>query len=263
MNGTRLSSESMLKRFSARLAVGRMAYEAGSFSQAARHFQMALTMATENSLPIELQARAELGLAKSLAATGKFDTARALLEKVVQEDSEDNFWKVDEAEDYHQLALLYWRSGQNDLSLQCAQQAWKIAETTEDCPHELTAKLLKHFAVLAEQAGHYVECEKYLDQAIDFIEGSPQLGKQSSICGDVLLVKVLLLVDQNRVKEAMELYPRAIQTVEINRGRTHPHVLETLSMFKDFENNRAEQETAEELQQGLLQAQLKSKHGII
>ncbi len=72
--------------------------------------------------------------------------------------------------------------------------------------------------MLAEQSGNNARTEHYLNQAIEFITGSSQLGKNSMIYGDVLLVKVLFLAEQRRYEEAAELYPQAMQIVSIKRG---------------------------------------------
>ena len=150
-------NDNELKRFSARLAVGRMAYDTGYFSQAARHFQLALNAVEELNLPKELEARALIGLAKSTAATGNFNKAESLLQKALSIDCSDYESTVEEAEDYHQLSLLYWRSGRADQSLQVAKKAWSLANQDDCSPDELKAKLLKHLAVLAEQAGRLDE----------------------------------------------------------------------------------------------------------
>jgi tetratricopeptide (TPR) repeat protein len=246
----------VLKALAARLSIARMAYENGSFAQSAKHYQLALSIIENSCLPEILKAGALLGLAKCRAAMGEFNKAESLLEKVVLIDEADTSTTIDEAEDLHQLSLLYWRSGRFDLSFDFASKAYQIASVAPDCPDELTAKLLKHFAVLAEQMGKLDDCERYLHQAIEFIEDSSDLGRQSSIYGDALLVKVLLLVEQNRLDEAVELYPHAIQVVEFNRGPNHPHLKEVLSIFRDFQENRVKDESLIELRDSLVRGQL-------
>lgn len=261
--GVQANKNGVLKALSARLAVARMAYESGSFAQSAKHYQLALSIIENSYLPEILKSGALLGLAKCRAAMGEFDKAESLLQKVVLIDQSDTMTTVDEAEDLHQLSLLYWRRSRFDLSLDFASKAYQIASVAPDCPDELIAKLLKHFAVLSEQTGRLDECERYLKQAIEFIEDSSELGRQSSIYGDVLLVKVLLLVEQQRLEEAVELYPHAIQVVEFNRGPDHPHLKEVLSIFQDFQKNRAKDQSIVELRESLVRGQLHGRHGII
>jgi tetratricopeptide (TPR) repeat protein len=257
------SENGVLKALSARLSVARLAYDAGSFAQAAKHFQVALSMVENSCMPECFRGRALLGLAKCHAAMGDFSKAESLIEKVVVIDEADPGTTTDEAEDLHQLSLLYWRKGQLDLSFEFANRAYQIAVVAPDCPDELIAKLLKHFAVLSEQMGLLDDCQRYLNQATEFIEDSSALGRQSSIYGDVLLVKVLLLVEQNHLDKALELYPHAIQVVEFNRGPKHPHVKEVLSIFRDFQENRAGSESITELRQSLLHGQSQGRHGIV
>lgn len=256
------SPDAVLKNFSSKLAVGRMAYETGYFSQALRHFQSAMDLAAEEGLADDLLAVALLGAAKSTAALGNFDAAKKFLEKAVRIHEADIETAIECAEDYHQLSLVYWRSGKVDLAFQTAQKSWEIANKDKNTPDELKAKLLKHFAILSEQTGKFDECERYLNQALDFIEQSSQLGKYSSIYGDVLLVKVLLLGEQKRFDEAKELYPHALQIVESTRGIAHPRVKEVIQLFEEIANNIRSGNSIS-VQSAIEDAQKKSKHGII
>lgn len=250
----------LLKNFGSKLAVGRMAYEAGYFSQAYRHYSSALQLAEDNDLDDDLKGCALLGAAKSTAALGNFEQAKKYLNQALVIHESDEGSLVEEAEDYHQLSLIYWRSGNTEMAKQIANKAWELACNDSKTPDELKAKLLKHFAILAEQEGKVDECERYLNKAMDFIESSHQLGKQSSIYGDVLLVKVLLLIEQNRFEEAVELYPQALQIVESNRGITHPRVKEVIDIFSEIDKElRSGVPTSMALNGG----QRKNKHGIV
>ena len=88
--------------------------------------------------------------------------------------------------------------------------------------------MLKHKAVLAELSGDFKPCEKLVDEALEFIRESSQLGKSAAIYGDCLMVKVMLLTDTDRFDEAIEIYEDARQIVEIARGAAHPRMLELL-----------------------------------
>lgn len=258
-----MQDDKNIRKWSVRMAVGRMAYDAGLFNQAARHFREALNESEECGLPDAPRARSLVSLAKALSAVGQFEEAEHLLTQAITIDEADNTTLVDEAEDYHQLSLLYWRSGRPERALAIAQRAWNLLQRSKDAPDELKAKLLKHFAVLAEQAGKLDECERYLNEAIDFIERSSELNRHSSIYGDVLLVKVLLLAERGRIDEALELYPLAIQIVEINRGIKHPRVGEVLEIFDDFERSKSVDDILPHIRDDLERAQQSSKHGII
>lgn len=257
-----MSETEKLSRWQTRMAVGRMAYEAGYFTQAIRHFRLALELRESGELIASLKARTLTGLAKSLAAIGKYAEAEPLILEALNIDQDGTNAIAERAEDYHQLSLLCWRSGRDTESLDYARKALELDQkATHDTPDELTAKLLKHLAVLAEQSGNMAETEHYLDQAIEFITCSSQLGKNSMIYGDVLLVKVLFLAEQGRYEEATELYPQAMQIVSIKRGLEHPHVEEAIKIFKEMENSavaiNADQAKSMETKRDL------SHHGIV
>lgn len=253
----------LIKQYKVRMSVGRMAYEAGLFTQAARHFRAALQICEDHNLDDELISRALLGVAKSIAAVGQYDDAEKLIRRALLIDESDSGSLVEEAEDYHQLSLLYWRSGHSQLAKEFAMKSWNYVQQDETTPDELKAKLLKHLAVLAEQSGELRECERYLDQALELIEISSQLNKQCSIYGDILLVKVLLLADQNRLKEARELYEQAVDIVEMNRGVSHPRVHEMLSIFQPLASKDDSPSAVAQIKDVLNSAQARSKHGIV
>lgn len=251
-----------LLRWQTRMAVGRMAYGAGYYAQAIRHFRLALDLVESNGLADKLKARSQTGLGKSLAALGRYAEAEPLILEALEIDEANPDALAGCAEDYHQLCLLCWRSGRDSESLNYALKAMELAKRAgADAPDELKAKLLKHLAVLAEQSGHATQTEHYLNQAIDFITCSNQLGKNSMIYGDVLLVKVLFLAEQGRYEEAAELYPQAMQLVSMTRGLDHPRVEEAINIFKDLEQsstmlNAAKTEKMENLKNS-------SHHGIL
>lgn len=257
MNGT-----DNVRRWYSRMSVGHMAYAAGSYTQAVRHFRLALELSESLDLADSLRTRALTGLAKSLAALGKFEEAERMIQSALQVDEGSPDAVAECAEDYHQLSLLCWRSGRNAESMGFAQRAYELVQKAgHDAPDELRAKLLKHFAVLSEQAGNVAETERCLNRAIEFIEGSSELGKTSMIYGDVLLVKVLFLAEQGRLDEAAELYPQAMQIVAMTRGLQHPRVEEAMSIFRDMET--AEAVSNADRAKRMETARNNSRHGIV
>lgn len=244
------------------MAVGRLAYEAGYYTQASRHFKLALQMLESGDFAAAYRARILTGLAKSLAAQGLYTEAEPMILEALQLDEINSSALADRAEDYHQLSLLCWRNGRSEESLQYAKAALKLVSTPgSDAPDELIAKLLKHHAVLAEQAGRLAESERYLNEAIQFILCSDTLGKNSTIYGDVLLVKVFLLAEQARYEEAAELYPQAMQIVSINRGLEHPKVEEAINIFKEMEDSQSEFDAIKARK--MEKAKDSSNHGIL
>ncbi len=235
-----MTTTELLLRWQTRMAVGRMAYDAGYYQQAARHFRLAMQLLDMGAFKPTFKARTLTGLAKSLAAIGKYAEAEPLILEALSIDEHCSDAVAESAEDYHQLSLLCWRSGRNPQSLTYAQKAFELAKKAgSDAPDELKAKLLKHFAVLSEQSGNIAETEHYLNKAVEFILRSDQLGKNSEIYGDVLLVKVFFLAEQGRYEEAAELYPQAMQIVAIKRGLEHPKVEEAINIFKEMEDAEA------------------------
>lgn len=252
------------RRLNTKLAVAHMAYDAGYYSQAIRHFRLVLSILESEEANDSMKARAMTGLAKSLAAIGKYEEAEPMIRQALLIDENLPEASTACAEDYHQLALLYWRSGRNAESQEYAERALKLVERAgKHAPDELKAKLLKHFAVLAEQAGNTREAERHLNKAIEFIEYSSQLGKQSMIYGDVLLVKVLFLAEQGRFEEAEELYPQAIQIIAITRGPAHPRVEEAMNIFREMQASQLDATSNHDRTKKIETAREASHHGIL
>jgi len=221
-----------LRIWKAKMSVGRMAYDSGLFRQASQHFQRALDLVEDRRLPDELLSLTLVNLAKTLGSIGRFDEGERMLQRALKLDeitsSSDAEYLVELIEDYHQLSLLYWRAGKPQLAEQPLARAMALMSQTPKIPDELTAKLMKHKAVLSELSGDYQLCEKLVNEAIEFIRSSSQLGKHAVIYGDCLMVKVMLLTELNRFDEAVEIYREAKQVLEITRGVAHPKMLELM-----------------------------------
>ncbi len=229
-----MSTEEDLKKWGTRMAVGRMAYDAGYYSQAARHFQLALNLAQESRLPEELLARTYVNIAKTHSSQGHFDEAEKLIKRAMQIDASGTEQSVALIDDYCQLSVLYWHSGKTELAGQTVREAERMLNDCPDAPDELQAKLFNQLAIIAGHAGHLAECERYLDRALAVVESSTDLGKDSLIYGQVLMVKVLLLAEQDRIDEAIEFYPQALQVIETHRGAYHPKVADLFEVFADY-----------------------------
>lgn len=225
-------SDADLRLWKAKMAAGRMAYESGFYTQAAQHFRKALSLIEEKGLPQELESRTLVDLAKALGSIGQFEEGERLLQRALDLDQKDNASNVELIEDYHQLSLLYWRAQKEDAACAAVDKAWYLLEKDPDgVPDELTAKLLKHRAVLAGLRSNYEDCEKLINQAIAFITQSPELGKFSAIYGDSLMVKLMMLTELDRYDEAKELYADAIKALDVSRGETH---VKTVAFFESL-----------------------------
>lgn len=209
------------------MAAGRMAYQSGFFPQAVHHFRKALDFIEEKGLPQDLLSRSLVDLAKALGSMRQFEEGETLLKRALSLDLQNRVSEVELIEDYHQLSLLYWRANRQELATEAVQKAWQILnEHAKGVPDELRAKLLKHRAVLAGLAGDLRSSEKLINEALEFIGGSPELGRFSTIYGDSLMVKLILLIEKDHFEEALEILPEALRVLDVTRGEQHIKNLE-------------------------------------
>ncbi len=152
-----------IRLWKTKMAVGRMAYEAGQFSQASQHFRKSLNIVEEKQLPDELLSQSLVNLAKTLGTIGSFDQAEEYLQRALRLDEVscqlDDELTVELIEDYHQLSLLYWREGRASLAEQPLAKAFELLKAHPNVPDELKAKLMKHRVVLAELSGDIINAK--------------------------------------------------------------------------------------------------------
>lgn len=247
--------ESKLKQWKGRMAVGRMAYQSGLYTLAAQHFRRALQLVEENKFPDAVRSRTLVDLAKTLGCCGNFDEGERLLSQAISLDQSGHASVVELIEDYHQLSLLLWREHKTDPSDQACQQAWELLQANaKEVPDELTAKLLKHRAVLAGAKGAYGEAEKLINKAIDFIAASQELDRFAPIYGDSLMIKLMILTEQDRFDEARDIYTEAIKVLEVSRGDTHVKTLEFLEALLGLANEKGLDKAASYLDSELKRA---------
>lgn len=250
-SGNLMNSETEIHLWQAKISAGRMAYQSGLYPQAARHFRAAMEMVQEKDLPEDLLSISMLNLAKTLGSIGEFAEAEELLKKTLSYDESefavDRSMAVEVIEDFHQLSLLYWRASRLENAQQALQRAVDLQGKFADIPDELLAKLLKHQAVLAELKGDLPQSEKLINKAINFILDSKVLGKYSTIYGDSLLVKVILLTEQNRFDEALANYREGMHVMELAHGEMHPKIVEHLEVLGKLAAKKGFDDTAEHL----------------
>lgn len=251
-----------LRLWKSKMAVGRMAYDSGIFGQAVHHFRRALSLIEQKGLPEELLSRNLVDLAKALGSMGQFEEGERLLNEALSLDIRDHATDVELIEDYHQLSLLYWRAHKPELSVQAVKKAWELLQKDpEEVPDVLRAKLLKHRAVLASLQGKYDECEKLINEALDFIAGSEELGRFSVIYGDSLMVKLLMLIEKDRFTEAREIFPEAIKVLDVSRGEQHIKTLEFIESLLHLAREKGLDDDANrlEIEVNRVKAMLKKK----
>lgn len=234
------------KTWNTRIAVGKMAYDAGYYSQAARHFRTALEFAQEHNMDQPYLSINYISLGKTLASMGNYKEAEKFLMKalIIDEALEDHNMEV--ASDYSELGMLYFKLGRLEESTQYNQKALDILNTLKEPPAMLQAKILKLMAIIKSEAGELETAVSLIDKAIEKIE-KVHGGKDQLLYGEALMVKTMILVDLGKEDEAREIYPQALQLVEMNRGPFHPKVATMMDMFATMTSNAGRQKVSEYL----------------
>ena len=231
-----------LRNWKTRMAVGRMAYESGHFSQASRHFYLALKIVEDKELGDEFGYQTLISLAKALACQGKFADAEKYLLEVERTQPED---AVERAWDLEELSQLYWQTGRTEQSEEVANKALALLEQSDEQPAELKAKILRNLARAKGNAGDVKECSRLIESALLVIEDS-DLGKQSLIYGEVLVIKALLLAEEDKLEAASQVYHQALQLVQMNRGPFHPRIAEIMDFFGEYAEHKGKDDLAKE-----------------
>lgn len=226
-------SETNQKSWSTRMAVGRMSYDMGYYSQAIRHFTKALETAKSPGFDQTDLANTYLSLGKSYACTGNVKEAESYLTRALEIDERSPEHIIARATDYVELALFYFKTGRLAEAADYNQKAIDSLDKLENPPVVLLAKALKQLAIVTAEHLNFDLALIHADRAISALEnGGGQ--KQSLIYGEVLMVKTIALVELGKLEEAKDLYARAIQTIELNRGPFHPKVASILDMFSEL-----------------------------
>lgn len=226
-------SDTRQKSYNTRMAVGRMSYDMGYYSQAIRHFTKALEIAVAPDFAADDLANTYLSLGKSYACAGNHKEAESYLNKAMEVDERSPEHVIARATDYVELALLYASTGRLDAASDYNQKAISILDKLEKPPAGLLAKALKQLAIVASESHNFDLALLHTDRAITVLENAGNQ-KQSLIYGEVLMVKTIALVELGNLEEAKALYHRAIQTIELNRGPFNPKVANILDMFSEL-----------------------------
>ena len=243
-----MSEELDKKTWNTRIAVGRMAYDAGYYSQAARHFCIALDYATEHNMPPSCMAINYVSLGKTMASMGNYKETEQYLIKALAIDESLDDHSVDVAADYSELGMLYFKMGRLDESAQCNEKCLQLISAFKEPPAFLYGKVLKQMAILKSEAGDMDGALALVDRALETIEAAHD-GKNQLVYGEAMMVKCMLLVDMGRGEEARELYPQAMQIVEMNRGPFHPKVATMMDMFATMTSNAGHPKASEYLKE--------------
>ena len=215
------------------MAVGRMAYDMSYYSQAARHFRKALEIAKAANLPADELAKNQVSLGKTLACMGNYHEAEHCLEAALSLDEGVNAHGLDTASDYTELGLLYFKTGRLAQAEDYNKRAVDLLKSFKTAPADLVTKALKQLAIVRSENGDLDGAMVAADEAIAIFENS-SLSKNHLIYGEALMVKTILLVEKGDNEAAKEIFWKAMQIVELNRGPFHPKVATMMDMFSEM-----------------------------
>jgi tetratricopeptide (TPR) repeat protein len=228
-----MQEEKDARTWSTRMAVGRMAYIATYYSQAARHFRMALEFAREHNLESKYLSENLVSLGKTLASMGNHKEAEHLLKEALALDEANPENSFEKAVDYTELGLLYFKLGNLSLARDYNVKAVGLLKQFTKPPAETLAKALKQLAILACEDEAYAQARTYCLEALSVIsEGN--LGKTHLLYGEVLMVQAFAELELGNMDDARELWQQAIQIVEMNRGENSPKVASMMDMFAEM-----------------------------
>jgi tetratricopeptide (TPR) repeat protein len=228
------------------MAAARMAYGAGDFHLCARHYGRAIELAEQNGLAGAIVAEAFIYLSVCLSARKEFQEAETLLNKALSISQADLHGDaIILALNYHELSVLYWRTGREQGAREMNNRALAALDDTAPNLAELKVMILKHKAVLLSDEQRFKEANAALETAMDICLRSKELGKNSLAYGQTLITKVLLCIDTQRFDEARELYFQAIQIIEMCLGAHHPKVADLYDIFANHAKGANKEEVCE------------------
>lgn len=204
------------------MAAGRMAADIGSYLQAGRQFALAKEIAEELNEP-SIMAATLRGLSRAYGGQGRNKESEQLLRQAIDLNQQElPSTSVEIAADRLQLAALLRETGRISESEAEVFQAAKSIEDNDDAPTELRAALMRQLAIDYLETNRTKECEKLVDEAIELVLDDRDMGRHCLAYGQLLIVKVLLLIDAKEFEKAKLLYEEAMQSLDLHRGTLHP-----------------------------------------
>ncbi len=215
-----------------RIAVGRMAFDAGFYNQAARHFRTALELLKNQKDPSsELLSINSICLAKALSCLGHYDEAELLINEALKIDTahQENILQL--ALDYLELSSTCWKQHRQEQGETYAHKALELLNSLDKREKEnhitSIARALKLIAIMKGERGDYTEAIKTIDKALTTLEHS-QEGSTSQAYGEALMAKVMLLVDKGEIEQIEPILDDAIQIIELHKGIFHPQLAKVM-----------------------------------
>ncbi len=240
-----------ISHWKTRIAVGRMAFDAGFYSQAARHFRTALGLLKEESPQPELLSINLISLAKALSCSGNYPEAEKLINEALQIDTAhpDNLLQL--TRDYLELSSINWKQHRPEQSEAYARKAFDLLSSLKKQEREkhgpAIARALKLLAIIKDENNQYDEGLKLIDQALTILEHSSQ-GTRSEAYGEALMVKVMLLIDKGEIEEVESMLDDAIELVELNKGQFHPQLARIMAILAEHTKTAGKENLAHQLE---------------
>jgi tetratricopeptide (TPR) repeat protein len=223
-----------ISHWKTRIAVGRMAFDAGLYSQAIRHFRSALKLLRHDTANSELISINLICLAKALSCSDQCNEAQKLAEEALQIDivSADNLLQL--VRDYLELASISWKQHRIEQAESYGRKVLDLFNTLDikdRCAHaQSIARAYKLLAIIKGENKNYDEGLKLIDKGLGILENVSQ-GIKSEAYGEALMVKVMLLIDKGEVEQVQSILEEAIELVELHKGLFHPQLIKTMGVI--------------------------------
>jgi tetratricopeptide (TPR) repeat protein len=216
------------------MEAGRMAFESGLFSAAARNYRRALSIVDDVNLGPEFRACTSLKMAQCDLKLGLLEEAEAMFKQVISLDQNcPDPHGYDVAVDMSELAMLYLKMGRLESAENLLVQAVQILETLGPKTAPDLAKALKNLGIVHCRETHYSDAEKCLKRAICLCSGFKNDQRLYSM---ILAAMSGLAAARGRLSEARELIEQAIEKLEIATGGQHPDLAKILELGSDIMN---------------------------
>lgn len=252
-----------ISHWKTRIAVGRMAFDAGFYSQAARHFRTALELIRQDKAPPELVSVNLISLAKALSCLGSYDEAEKLINEALQIDIADQENLLQLALDYLELSSICWKQHRLEQCESYAKKALDLLsglnKKEKEKQAQAIARALRLLAIVQGEKNNYDEGLKLVDQALSVLEGS-QLGNRSQAYGEALLVKVMLLIDKGEGEQVDSILNDAIEIVELHKGLFHPQLARVISILMDHTKKSGRSDFGHRLEKFAKDMEQKNRH---
>ena len=232
VNTSEQSRHEALSRWETQLDVGKMAYEKGFYTAAARNFTKALKVAESLDLPDNELSSTLLGLGSSYCQLKRYREAEGLFNRLIQIDRDKlGPTSSDLASHLCEAAVLYQKMGNLPVAEDFLRQSLQMLHQLGDNDIQL-AKVLKSLALVCCKQENIDEAEPLIYKAHFLV--SRESMRHTKLYAEVLGVLALLEVKKRHFAEADETMAKAIEVLEIATGGQHPELVDFLVYAADI-----------------------------